>query len=197
MARIDYLDAEDLPPGDRDLLARPINVFRAVAHRPEALRGLAGIGEWVRWRSALDGRVRELVILTVGLSAGSRYEVAHHVKIAGDFGASEDDLDRLFAWFEGGPPLEGVAGIAVSAARELSERAALSDRSWETLIAALGREDAIDVLMTASYYAMVVRMLASFAVDNEEDFEPYARRFDELARRARGQGPHREAGEER
>jgi hypothetical protein len=36
MARVPYLDLEDLPPEHRDLLARRANIYRALAHSPTA-----------------------------------------------------------------------------------------------------------------------------------------------------------------
>ena len=59
MARLPYLDASDLAPEHRDLLARPINLYRALVHSPEALRSFSGLGHFIRHKSRLDPRLRD------------------------------------------------------------------------------------------------------------------------------------------
>lgn len=181
-ARVDYLDAERLAPADRGLLDRPINVFRALANRPEVLRPYADIGEWVRWRSDGDPRRREYVIITVGAATHCRYEAAHHIKIAQDFGATDADLDVLFSWLAGNEDARLPAAdlAAVSAARELTVSGDLGDASWTALASAVGQDEALDLMVTTAYYGMTVRLLHAMRVENEAEFEPYARRFDDL-----------------
>lgn len=182
MARVGYLSSDDLQSADRELLSRPINVHRALANRPEVLRPFLDLGEWVRWRSAADPRRREYVILAVGVAARCRYEVAHHIKIALDFGATDAELDELFRWFAspGSAALPEADRIAVSAAHELASSADLRDETWASLISAVGQQEALDLLCAAAYYSMAVRLLHALDVDNEEEYEPYARRFDDL-----------------
>ena len=38
MARLPLLNVEDLPEADRDVLERPINLYRLLAHLPELAR---------------------------------------------------------------------------------------------------------------------------------------------------------------
>jgi hypothetical protein len=63
MARVPYLDASDLPPEHRDILARPIALNRAMANSPNAARAFAVPAMYIRDRSRLDPRLRELAIL--------------------------------------------------------------------------------------------------------------------------------------
>lgn len=184
MGRIRYLSREHLEPSDRELLARPINLFRALANRPEVLRPYADLADWVRFRSGANPRRREYIILTVGVAARCRYEVSHHVKIAIDFGATDAELDKLFEWFasEDETTLADADLAAVKAARELAESGDLSDEMWVDLIDAVGRDEALDLVVIAAYYGMAVRLLNAMRIDNEEEFEPFARRFDDLMR---------------
>ena len=59
MARLPYLDAQDLAPADRDLLARPINLFRLMVHSPGGARAFNALGRYIRFDSPLDPRLRE------------------------------------------------------------------------------------------------------------------------------------------
>jgi alkylhydroperoxidase family enzyme len=92
MARVPYLDAADLDEADRPLLARPINLFRGLAHSPDRLARFHAIGDWIRHESEVDLRLRELAILQVGYLTRSHYEYAHHIRIGRDFGLSDDDI---------------------------------------------------------------------------------------------------------
>ena len=80
MARVPYLDPSDLAPEHRDLLKRPINLHRALAHSPNALQSMNGLATFIRQDSGLDPRLRELAILQVGYLARAPYEWSHHVK---------------------------------------------------------------------------------------------------------------------
>ena len=43
MARVPYLDAEDLPEQHRDLLKRKINLHRALVNSPDGARAFSGV----------------------------------------------------------------------------------------------------------------------------------------------------------
>jgi alkylhydroperoxidase family enzyme len=175
VARVPYRSAEDLDAADRELMDPPINLFRALANSPGALRPLRGLGRWARWRSSIDPRLRELAILTVGLLTGSRYEYSHHVRLALSFGASERDIADINALL-GGEPTEfsELDRVVVDAARELTTDGSLHDRSWNYLEAALGREAAIDLLVIICHYNSVVRLLAALDIDVEPEYESIA-----------------------
>ena len=66
MARIPYLDQADLAPENKDLLNRVINITRILVHNPDAARAFHGVGNYIRFKSKLDPRLRELAILEVG-----------------------------------------------------------------------------------------------------------------------------------
>ncbi len=50
------------------------NVLRSFGHAPEGLRAFAAYGEYVRYRTGLDARLRELVILALVAEVGRRVE---------------------------------------------------------------------------------------------------------------------------
>ena len=120
MARLPYLDPSDLKSELKDLLARPINLYRALAHSPEALRAFSNLGYFIRRKSVLDPRLREMAILQVGYLARSPYEYSHHIEIGRHFGVSDADIRAIIDETEGRPTtLEPLAKAVLRAARGL------------------------------------------------------------------------------
>src|SRR5262249_43939554 len=121
MARLPYLEQSDLAPDFRDLLARNINLFRALAHSPRGARAFSDLGTFIRRKSTLDPRLRELAILQVGYLARSPYEYSHHVEIGRRFGVSDDDIRAIADETEGRRSrLEPLASAVLRAAREMT-----------------------------------------------------------------------------
>jgi alkylhydroperoxidase family enzyme len=63
MARLPYLNQEDLSEENKRLLQRPANLYRLLVHSPEAFRNFSRLGGWIRSGSTLDPRLREIAIL--------------------------------------------------------------------------------------------------------------------------------------
>lgn len=178
MALVPYLDESDLAPDDRALLTRPINLFRALANSPGALRSHSVLGEWIRWQCQLDPRLRELAILQVGYLASSRYEFSHHVHIGHQFGVTDDDIEGLVAATDGREHGLGELESAVlSAARQLSAGTRIDRTTWDTLARHLDHRGLVDLVMVISFYNGVVRVLAGLQVDVEPEYERYLDRF--------------------
>lgn len=178
MARVPYLDPDDLAPADRDLLERNINLFRAFAHSPGMARAFKGLGGHIRHGSRLDGRLRELAILQVGYLARAPYEWSHHIRIGRDFGVSDDDIRAIVAESEGGESmLEPVARTVLKAAREMTAEGTLSDATHGALASALDTECLVDLVTTIAFYNGVVRLLAALQIDVEDDYLPYLEEF--------------------
>ncbi|MFC7540094.1 hypothetical protein ACFQU2_12365 [Siccirubricoccus deserti] len=71
MARVPYLSQADLKPEDQPLLARDISLHKALVNNPGAARAFSGLGGYIRHKSVLNPRLRELAILQVGWLARS------------------------------------------------------------------------------------------------------------------------------
>ena len=103
MARLPYLARADLKPEDQELLNRDINLYRVLAHSPDALRAFSGLGYFIRRKSRLEPRLREMAILQVGYLERSAYEYSHHIEIGRHFGVSDDDIRAIAAETERRP----------------------------------------------------------------------------------------------
>jgi alkylhydroperoxidase family enzyme len=174
MARVPYLDIKDLPPEHHDILARPIALNRALANSPNAARSMGVLAGYIRNKSKLDPRLREMAILQVGYLARSPYEWSHHVKIGHDFGVSDDDIRALIEETAGRPTrLDALAKAVLRGAREMTESLAMSDATFAELEQALGREQVIDLVLAIAFYNAVVRLLATLQIDVEPEYQQY------------------------
>jgi alkylhydroperoxidase family enzyme len=178
MARVPYLDRDDLAPEHRDLLARSINLNRALVHSPNGARSFGALGRFIRFESRLDPRLREMAILQVGYLARSPYEYSHHVKIGRDFGVSDDDIRAIAAETEGCPTtLDALSRNVLRAAREMTSELAVSDATFAALRKDLDSERITDLVLTIAFYNAVVRVLATMQIDVEEEYLKYLDEF--------------------
>ena len=178
MARLPYLDKSDLAPENQDLLARNINLVRALAHSPDGTRAFSALATFIRFKSRLDPRLRELAILQVGYLTRSPYEYSHHVKIGREFGVSDGDLRALAEETAGRQSaLEPLAKAVLRAAREMTRDLAISDTTFAALRAELDNERLVDLVMTIAVYNGVVRLLATLQIDVEPEYQHYLEEF--------------------
>jgi alkylhydroperoxidase family enzyme len=178
MARVPYLDRDDLAPEHRDLLNRNINLFRALLHSPGAARSFHRLGQYIRFGSKLDPRLREMAILQVGYLARSPYEYSHHLKIGRDFGVSDDDIRAIADETAGrATTLDPLSRNVLRAAREMTNDLAVSDATFAALSKELDTERLTDLVMTIGFYNAVVRILATMQIDVEDEYRPYLDEF--------------------
>jgi alkylhydroperoxidase family enzyme len=120
MARLPYLEADQVAPEYRDMLKRNTNLHKLLVNSPDMARAFSGMGGYIRFKSKLDPRLRELAILQVGWMEKSEYEFTHHVKIGKEFGVTDADIAGLMAETDGKPSaLEPLARAILRGAREM------------------------------------------------------------------------------
>jgi alkylhydroperoxidase family enzyme len=178
MARLPYLDAEQLPPEHKELLKRPINLTRLLVNSPGMARAFHGLGGYIRNKSTLDPRLRELAILQVGWMEKSEYEFTHHVKIGKEFGVTDEDIQNLFLETEGKPSrLEPLARVILKGAREMVRELAMSDATFAEIKRELSDEHMTDLVLTIAFYCAVVRVLATMKIDNEPTYKEVLKQY--------------------
>ena len=178
MARVPYLEVDDLAPEDQDLLKRPIWLTKALVNSPKAARAFHTVGNYIRFGSKLDERLRELAILQVGWLARSPYEWSHHIKLGLGFGVSEADIHALIADTDGKPTsLDKLTLPVLRAAREVTRDGAMAEGTFSALQAELGNEQVVDLTLVIAFYNAVVRVLGSLSIDVEPEYQPYMDKF--------------------
>lgn len=174
MARLPYLDEEDLADEHKALLKRPINLHRALAHSPAGAAAFGEVGGWIRYGAKLDPKLRELAILQVGWLAKSPYEWSHHVKIGKDFGLNDAEIEAVKLESAGeASDLPDLAKRVLKAAREMADDGAMSEATYASLAADLDHERMVELVIIIAFYCGVVRLLASLGIDVEESYQPH------------------------
>lgn len=178
MARLPYLNKEDLPEEHQRLLERPANLFRALVNSPDAFRNFSRLGGWIRTGSTLDPRLREMAILQVGYLTRNAYEYTHHIKIGHDFGVSDEDVRAIARETAGETTdLADLDRAVLRLAREMTTHLEGSAEAFEAVNEALGDEHTVDVIMVIAFYNLVVRVLFTLQVDLEPEYEHYLEEF--------------------
>jgi len=178
MARLPYIDADQLPPEQRDLLKRPINLTRLLVNSPGMAKAFHGIGGYIRNKSTLDSRLRELAILQVGWMEKSEYEFTHHVKIGKEFGVTDEDIQGLFLETEGKPSkLDPLTKTVLKGAREMVRNIGMSDETFAEIKKHLSNEHMTDLVLTIAFYCAVVRVLATMKIDNEPYYKEVLQQY--------------------
>lgn len=178
MARLPYLSDEEVAKLALSDHAKSIHLFRILGHSPGMAQAFHGVGNYIRWDSKMDPRLRELAILQVGYLARAPYEWSHHIKIGYGFGVTDEDIAGVIAETEGKESsLEPVAKAVCRAAREMTRDYRVSDATYAALTEAMETEPLLDLLVTIGFYNCVVRVLASTDMDVEESYQPYLDKF--------------------
>lgn len=162
-------------------LGRPIALFRTFARRPARAHA---IHEWGRYylsrRVALSLRHRELIIDRTTARAGAECEWGIH--IAAFAGKAGLDAEQIRSTVTGGPddacwtdPGDRAVLRAVDA---LAETGDLADDQWAELIATVGEEGAVDLLLVCGWYhaiSFVDRVLRLPSEPDTPGFSDYRR----------------------
>jgi alkylhydroperoxidase family enzyme len=178
MARLPYLEADQIAPEYRDLLKRNTNLHKLLVNSPDMARVFNGLGGYIRFKSKLDPRLRELAILQVGWLEKSEYEFTHHVKIGREFGVTDEDIQGLMDETEGKPShLEPLARAILRGAREMARELAMSDATFAEIKKELSDEHVTDLVVTIAFYCAVVRVLATMQIDNESAYKEVLKQY--------------------
>jgi alkylhydroperoxidase family enzyme len=178
MARLPYLEPEQVAPEYRDMLKRNTNLHKLLVNSPDMAKAFNGMGNFIRHKSKLDPRLRELAILQVGWLEKSEYEFTHHVKIGREFGVTDADIEGLFAETAGKPSkLEPLAKAILKGAREMVKDLGMSEATFAEIRKDLSNEHMTDLVLTIAFYCAVVRVLATMKIDNEPYYKEVLKQY--------------------
>ncbi|GAB6877881.1 hypothetical protein JCM17823_01550 [Halorubrum gandharaense] len=173
MARVPYVDADDVPDEYEDLLesslqGKPLHVYQSLGNNPAVLAGMRGFLSSLWSDSGLSDRERELVILAATSEIGNRYEWHQHVNIARGVDIADETIAAIGA--DDLAVLDDDERTLVEYARAVVNEEV--DAVAHDEIAALYDDDAIvGIAATAQGYAALGGMITAFDLELEEGTE--------------------------
>jgi len=179
MARLPYINIDQLIENDRDLLKRSINLFRQLVNSPDGARAFGTVADFIRHKSTLDARLREMAIIQVGYLTKSEYEYTHHVRLGTEqFGVTEDDINAITLETNGKKScLPKLEKTILRSARDMVTNLKITDIDFDFLKVSLSNEHLVDLVLTIAFYCAVVRVLATLEIDNEPHYKEALEKF--------------------
>jgi 4-carboxymuconolactone decarboxylase len=128
--------------------------FVPLLQSPVLMDRIARLGEYLRFESALDARVRELVTSAVARHVGNQFEWVVHAPAAVKAGVDPGAIEALRLGRRVAPLAEDEQ-IALDLARELLDHHGVSEPTYAAAEARFGRQAVVDLSALVGYFAMV------------------------------------------
>jgi len=140
------------------------NAMQSLAHAPEGLRRFAHLGDYVRYRTELTERLRELAIVTIGHQVS--YAATHHAGLAVQAGIPKEAVDEILAGRVPGN-LPEIERVAVRYVLEFGSPASVSDATFAEIRNHFSERAITDLTLVAAYYLAYGTMIKCFRVQLE------------------------------
>jgi 4-carboxymuconolactone decarboxylase len=173
--RIPPLEPAEWPADVKTWLARygnraVPNIYRTYARHLAMDQPRTAVSEHIRQDSTLSTRIRELLIVRIGVLCRSEYEWAAHAPALRRAGMTDAEIQRVV---DGPGTGSDVETVLLRAVDELHRDYVVSDATWRQLAATFDSKQLLDILTTIGGYRMVSMALNTLGVQ----LEPGAERF--------------------
>ena len=132
--------------------------FIALLRSPELMQRLGDVGEYLRFRSALEKRISEFLMLIISRHWTQQFEWAVHVPLARDAGLQAETVASLAAGRRPAAMAPDEA-IAYDFSVELLTTKGVSDATYSAVLAQFGERGVIDILGVLGYFTTVSMVL--------------------------------------
>ena len=172
MARVPLLD-EKTNPELTDLVATLrsgrrgalINVYRLLLHSPALAMAWFEMSNTVRWKTDLDGRLRELVIIRVSLIYDVEYIVKQHVpNLTTPEGISADEVAALSDW-RTAKFFNARERAALAYADTMTARSTVPDAIYDEVARHFSKRQIVELTVLIGAYNMNTRVLKALEID--------------------------------
>ena len=173
MAHLPYADlsAPTLAPLVQRITAERgslLHLYQMLLHSPPLAEGWLNFMTAVRHKLSLPGALRELVIMRVAVLNGAPYEAEQHAPIALKEGLSPAQLTALNDWSASdafSPLQRAVLTLCDTMTRSVQVDAA----TLQTVKAALGDAQTVELVATIAAYNMVSRFLEALHIHGADE----------------------------
>jgi 4-carboxymuconolactone decarboxylase len=128
--------------------------FVPLLQSPVLMERIGRLGEYLRFESTLDARVRELVTCAVARHVGNQFEWVVHAPAAIKAGVDAGAIEALRQGRRV-TPLADDEQIALDLAVELLRHDGVSEPTYAAAEALFGRQAVVDLSALVGYFAMV------------------------------------------
>ncbi len=177
MARVKLID-ENATPGIAALAGKirgarggQLHVFyRALMHTPELASAWFDFNNAVRWKTGLDDRVRELVIMRVATLNGCDYVwKVHETQYAAPAGVTPEEIDAMRGPGTVKAGAFDARGHALLAYVDAMTRdVAVTDGTFGTLREHFSERETVDATVLIAAYNMHTRVLMALGIQSEK-----------------------------
>jgi 4-carboxymuconolactone decarboxylase len=139
-------------------------MYRTLLNHPELTRYVSDLGTYLRFGSgSLPGDLRELTILWMARQLNAPYEWVKHVPPAEAAGLSEELIEAIRTGREK-EALTETQKTVIDAAGCVLARHSIPQSLQDLLIAALGLEGLIELVVLCGFYQMIAGVIFAFDV---------------------------------
>jgi 4-carboxymuconolactone decarboxylase len=158
--------------GPRGMVVGPLRVW---LHSPELAQHAQGYGAGCRFGSTLPRRLSELAVLVMAAQWRAGFEWAVHEPTALEAGLSRAAVEAIRRREE--PPLEAADERALwEFCRELLYDRRVTDATYARLVAEIGQQMVVELVLILGYYALISMTVVAFDVPLPDGApEPFAR----------------------
>ncbi len=152
-----------------------LNAFRVLMNQPEVAKWISDLIMGLLWKSGLDTRLRELIIMRLGWRTGSVYEWSQHWGIATEWlGVDRQDVLAVRDWRESsrfGPAERAV----LAAVDDVLDQGRISGAVFEQCRDAVSDDPAVlvELVATIGTWRMVSTLLESLEVPLDDGLIPW------------------------
>lgn len=128
--------------------------FIPLMRSPELLDRVSRLGEYLRFGSSLDARVRELVTCAAARHVGNQFEWLTHLALAAKAGVNEGALEQLRV----GARPTGLADdeqCALDFAFEILRTNGCSDPTYAAAVQRFGEQGVLELTALVGYFTMI------------------------------------------
>ncbi|MCD6061429.1 MAG: hypothetical protein K0S16_1740, partial [Moraxellaceae bacterium] len=128
--------------------------FLPLLRSPVLLDRVARTGEYLRFDSVLDARIRELATCAAARHVGNQFEWVMHAPLARKAGVAAESIEALRV---GARPkqLAPDEEVALDFTRELLQTHGTSDPTYQAALATFGEQGVVELASLVGYFVMV------------------------------------------
>jgi alkylhydroperoxidase family enzyme len=176
LARVDLIDPAGRPELT-ELAARfsgarrgnLLNIYRVLLHNPALAEAWFSQMNAVRWKSSLDGRLRELLIIRVGHLTGGAYILKQHVpKLAEADGVSLAECEALKDW-QSSSAFDARERAALAYADAMTRDCVVPEELFAALEPHFDQTAIVEMSVLVGAYNMHARVMNALDVNLEKD----------------------------